>query len=79
MAAVRGLEKEFAGRVDFAYLPASGEEGQAALARNGWAKAKHGLEAVATDGHVTGHLPGHNFGEPEIRGQIETLLRAGAK
>jgi hypothetical protein len=73
-AAVRGLEKEYAGRVKVEFDTASSDAGRAALERHGWQKAKHGLEGFKADGTVSGNLPGHAYGEAEIRAEFEKAL-----
>jgi hypothetical protein len=76
---VRGLEQEYKGRIEFRFDQATSDAGKAARERNGWNDQQHGLEAVAPDGTVTGHLPGHNYGLEEIQAQIATLLKESAK
>jgi hypothetical protein len=73
---VRGLEKEYEGRVEFRVLPAEGPEGKAAAERNGWKDALHGLECADPDGRVVVHLPGHAYGREEVRARVEALLEA---
>lgn len=74
-AAVRGLEEEFAGKVEFRIDRTTSAEGKAAMKRNGWESVHHGLEAVAKDGTVVGNLPGHNYGPEKVRAQVEALLK----
>ena len=69
----------YKGRVLFEILSATSPEGQAATKRNGWNDALHGLEAVAPDGSVTGHLPGHDYGREQIVEQVEALLKASPR
>ncbi len=76
---MRGLEKEYQGRVEFRLDTATSAAGKAACERNGWGDALHGLEALAPDGRVVGHLPGHRYGRDEIVAQVEALLKPAAK
>lgn len=72
---MRDLQKEYEGRVRFSILSATSPEGRAATERNGWKDALHGLEALAPDGRVAGHLPGHDYGRERIVDLIEALLK----
>ena len=65
----------YRGKVVFEILPAGGEAGRAAVKRNGWDDALHGLEALAPDGRVVGNLPGHDYGREEVVAQVEALLK----
>ena len=44
------------------------------IASYGFTEQRHGLVGFASDGTVRATIPGHQFGEPEIREVIETLL-----
>ena len=71
--------KEYEGRIAFDILSATSPEGTAATKRNGWNDALHGLECVAPDGRVVGHLPGHDYGRDEVVAQVEALLKQTAR
>ncbi len=72
--AVGEIAKEYEGRVQVSYGDAWTDEGKEAARKYGWDQALHGLVTLAPDGSTVGNLPGHNYGEAEIRAKFEELL-----
>jgi hypothetical protein len=71
------LETEYQDRVDFTIIPAEETaRSQAAIDAYGFTALKHGLVVFASDGTPRVKLPGHQYGEPEIRAAIEEVLAA---
>lgn len=71
------LEEEYEGQVECVLVSAEetarrGDEIEAF----GFAELRHGLVAFSSRGEPVVKLPGHQFGEPEIRDAIETVLAA---
>ena len=71
------LAVEYAGQVECNIIPAEetanrGEE----IDSYGFTEQLHGLVGFAADGEILVKIPGHQFGEPEVRAAIETLLAA---
>lgn len=75
---MRGLAPEFEGRVAFNVVPAEETATRfEEIASYGFTELRHGLVGFGRDGSVLVKIPGHQFGEPEIRAAIETLLADG--
>jgi len=74
---VRELETEYAGRVECVIVPGE-ETAQRAdeIERWGFTELRHGLVAFTSGGEPLVKLPGHDYGEPEIRAAIEAVLAA---
>ena len=72
MAAVGGLKKEYEGRVNFTIVSAVEQKKRKDL--DGLNIGNHGLVGYAADGTLEVKIPGHNFGEKEIRQAAEKLL-----
>lgn len=77
-AAVRELQPEYAGRVDFVVIPAE-ETAQRPdeIEAFGFTEVKHGLVAFNDQGDPVVKLPGHNYGREEIVDAVETVLADG--
>jgi len=74
-AAVGELETEYGDRIDFLIVPAEQTaERQDEIEAFGFTALKHGLVIFDGDGEAEVKMPGHQFGEPEIRAGIETVL-----
>ena len=76
--AVRGLAPEYENRIEFVVVPAEetaqrGDE----IELYGFTDLKHGLVGFTSDRDPLVKLPGHRFGEPEIREACERLLSEG--
>ena len=76
--AVRGLAPEYEGRIEFVVVPAEqtaqrGDE----IELYGFTDLKHGLVGFTVGGDPLVKLPGHRFGEAEIRAACEQLLADG--
>ncbi len=71
---MRGLEKEYEGRLTVMIGEAQSEEGLAAKKTYGWDQNLHGLVVLDGDGEAVGDLEGHNYGADEIREKIEAAL-----
>lgn len=73
MTAVRGLEDEYAGRVQFELVsPEDTEARHDELVEYGL--GSHGLVVLDPDGVPRATLPGHEFGEAEIRAALAAAL-----
>ncbi len=71
------LALEYEGRVLFQLIPAEETSRRAEeVASYGFGALRHGLVGFNRAGQVLVTLPGHEFGKPEIRAAIETLLAA---
>lgn len=74
-AAVSELATEYAGQVECNVIPAEEtEERWDEIASYGFADERHGLVGFGADGEILVKIPGHQYGEPEVRAAIETLL-----
>jgi len=75
VAAVRELEPQYVGRVDFVVIPAAETAKRFdEIEAFGFKDLKHGLVGFTSRGEPLVKLPGHNFGRPEIAKAIEALL-----
>lgn len=71
------LATEYEGRVQFQVVSAEETQRRAEeVATYGFGGLRHGLVGFDREGQVRLTLPGHDYGEPEIRAAIETLLAA---
>ncbi len=73
------LGEEYAGRIQVSVRDVNTEEGQAAVAAYGWEDALHGLVTLLPDGTMVGTIPGHTYGEPEVRAKVEELIAAATE
>lgn len=77
MAAVRELEGEYQGRIDFVVIDAAETaRRQQEIEEFGFTDLRHGLVGFSSSGEPLVKLPGHEFGKPEIVAAIDTLLAA---
>ena len=75
VAAVRELQTEYNGRLDFNII--SGAETQRSydkIAEYGFIELKHGLVIFSAAGEPIVTLPGHQYGKAEIAAGIEQVL-----
>ena len=69
------LETEYGDRVDFVLVSAEETmQRQDEIDAFGFTEQKHGLVAFTPDGEALVKLPGHQYGEPEVRAATEAVL-----
>ena len=73
MAAVRELEPEYEGRIVFEIIPPE-ETLKRAEELQEFDLGSHGMVIFDADGVDRAHIPGHEFGRPEIEVAIQTVL-----
>jgi hypothetical protein len=74
VAAVRGLEQEYEGRVRFEIIPAEETAARGDELKQ-YELGSHGLVAFDAEGVPRARIPGHTFGRAEIAAAIEAAAR----